>query len=215
MRYSMGALPWWPLQLIKAQAMAIDRLDAARLQTPVIASLGDHWKFFLVEGIVLAVLGVGAIVVPAVATFAVEMVIGWVLLIAGIVGLISTLRMQRAPAFRWSLLSAVAGIVAGALLLVWPLSGAFSLTVILTVFLFLEGIASIMMALSHSRGFSGRWGMLLVSGIIDLILAGVIIAGLPGTAAWAIGLLVGINMLFGGAALISMALHARNASTVR
>ncbi len=194
--------------------MAIDRLDAARLQTSVIASLGDHWKFFLVEGIVLAVLGVGAIVVPAVATFAVELVIGWVLLIAGIVGLISTLRMQRAPAFRWSLLSAVVGIVAGALLLVWPLSGAFSLTVILTVFLLLEGIASIMMALSHSRGFSGRWGMLLVSGIIDLVLAGIIIAGLPATSTWAIGLLVGINMLFGGAALISMALHARNGAAI-
>jgi uncharacterized membrane protein HdeD (DUF308 family) len=190
--------------------MAIDRLDAARLQTTVTESLSDHWKFFLGEGIVLAVLGVGAIVVPAVATFAVELVIGWVLLIGGTVGLISTLRMQRAPAFRWSLLSAVAGIVAGTLLLVWPLSGAFSLTVILTVFLLLEGIASIMMGLSHSRGFSGRWGMLLVSGIIDLVLAGIIIAGLPATSTWAIGLLVGINMLFGGAALISMALHARN-----
>jgi uncharacterized membrane protein HdeD (DUF308 family) len=194
--------------------MAIDRMDAARLQTTVIASLSDHWKFFLGEGIVLVLLGVGAIVVPAVATFAVELVIGWVLLIGGIVGLISTLRMQRAPAFRWSLLSAVAGIVAGTLLLVWPLSGAFSLTVILVVFLLLEGIASIMMALSHSRGFSGRWGMLLVSGIIDLALAGIIIAGLPATSSWAIGLLVGINMLFGGAALISMALHARTGSAI-
>ena len=53
---------------------------------------------------------------------------------------------------------------------------------------------------------------MLVSGIVDLILAAVIFAGLPGTAAWAIGLLVGINMVFGGAALIAMALHARDAS---
>jgi hypothetical protein len=50
---------------------------------------------------------------------------------------------------------------------------------------------------------------MLASGIIDLILAAIIFAGLPGTAAWAIGLLVGINMVFGGAALIAMALHAR------
>lgn len=192
--------------------MAIDRLDAARLQTTVTQSLHDHWRLFLAEGIVLVSLGLGAIVVPPVATFAVEMVIGWVLLVSGIVGLISTLRMQRAPAFRWSLLSAVAGIVAGGLLVIWPLSGAFSLTVILTVFLLLEGVASIMMALNHSRGFAGRWAMLLVSGIIDLVLAGIIIAGLPATSTWAIGLLVGINMLFGGAALISMALHARNAT---
>jgi uncharacterized membrane protein HdeD (DUF308 family) len=50
---------------------------------------------------------------------------------------------------------------------------------------------------------------MLVSGIIDLILAAIIFAGLPWTAAWALGLLVGINMLFGGSALIAMAMHAR------
>ena len=51
---------------------------------------------------------------------------------------------------------------------------------------------------------------MLASGIVDLILAAIIFAGLPGTAAWAIGLLVGINMIFGGVSLIAMALHARN-----
>jgi len=51
----------------------------------------------------------------------------------------------------------------------------------------------------------------LFSDIVDLVLAGIIFAGLPGTAAWAIGLLVGINLVFGGSALIAMALHARSA----
>jgi uncharacterized membrane protein HdeD (DUF308 family) len=129
---------------------------------------------------------------------------------SGIVGLISTLRMRSAPGFGWSLVSAVLGIVAGAVLLAWPLSGAFSLTLILTVFLVLEGVVSIMYALEHKRELSGRWGGMLLSGVVDLILAGIIFAGLPGTAAWAIGLLVGINMVFGGSALIAMALHARN-----
>jgi len=82
----------------------------------------------------------------------------------------------------------------------------------LTLFLLFEGIASIMLALSHRHGFSARWGLMLVSGIVDLVLAGIIFLGLPGTAAWAIGLLVGINLVFGGSALISMALHARNAA---
>jgi uncharacterized membrane protein HdeD (DUF308 family) len=66
-----------------------------------------------------------------------------------------------------------------------------------------------MFALEHRRELSGRWGWMLASGIIDLILATIILAGLPGTAAWAIGLLVGTNMVFGGTALIAMALHAR------
>jgi uncharacterized membrane protein HdeD (DUF308 family) len=54
--------------------------------------------------------------------------------------------------------------------------------------------------------------MMLLSGIVDLILAGLILAGLPGTAAWAIGLIVGINLLFGGVALTAMALQARGSS---
>jgi uncharacterized membrane protein HdeD (DUF308 family) len=90
--------------------------------------------------------------------------------------------------------------------------GRLSLTVILTVFLTIEGIMSILFALEHKRELSGRWGMMLVSGVIDLFLAGIIFAGLPGTAAWAIGLLIGINLVFGGTALISMALHARQSA---
>ena len=96
------------------------------------------------------------------------------------------------------------------MLLLWPLSGVLSLTLVLIVFFVIEGVASIMFALEHKRELSGRWGWMLASGIVDLILAAIILAGLPGTAAWAIGLLVGINMVFGGSALIAMALHARD-----
>ncbi len=184
--------------------MATNPVEAA-----IAASLHDHWGLFLAEGIILTLLGVGAIMMPWVATFAVAIFVGWLLLISGVVGLLTTVRMHRTPGWGWSLFSAIIGIAAGIVLLLHPLSGAFSLTVVLTVFLAFEGIASIMLALSHSRGFSARWGILLFSGIVDLILAGIIIAGLPGTALWAIGLLVGINMLFGGIALISMALHAK------
>jgi len=66
-----------------------------------------------------------------------------------------------------------------------------------------------MYALEHKRELSGRWGWMLASGIVDLVLSAIIFTGLPGTAAWALGLLVGINMVFGGTALIAMALHAR------
>jgi uncharacterized membrane protein HdeD (DUF308 family) len=69
-----------------------------------------------------------------------------------------------------------------------------------------------MYALAHRRESSSRWELMLVSGIVDLILAGLILGGLPGTAAWAIGLIVGINLLFGGVALVAMALQARSSS---
>jgi uncharacterized membrane protein HdeD (DUF308 family) len=193
--------------------VAADKSDIERMQAAVNASLHEHWRLFLVEGIILLILGLAAIVIPPLATLAVEILIGWLLLVSGIVGLITTFRMRGAPGFGWSLLSAIIGIAAGVVLLAWPLSGALSLTLILSIFLLFEGIASIMLALQHRHGFSARWGLLLFSGIVDLILAGIIFMGLPGTAAWAIGLLVGINLVFGGSALISMALHARSAAS--
>src|ERR1700722_18008112 len=188
--------------------MATNQSRLEGVQAAVGASLHLHWRAFLIEGIVLLVLGLFAIVIPVVATIAVEIFIGWVLLVSGVVGLISTSRMRGAPGFGWSLLSAVLAVAAGVILLAWPLSGVLSLTLILTAFLTIEGVASIMLALSHRNGFSARWALLLVSGLIDLLLAAMIFLNLPSTAAWAIGLLVGINMVFGGSTLISMALQA-------
>jgi uncharacterized membrane protein HdeD (DUF308 family) len=190
--------------------MSTNKADLDPLQANLASSLNAHWRLFLIEGIVLLILGLLAIIVPPIATIAVEVLIGWLLLMSGIIGLIATLRMRGAPGFAWSLVSAILGIVAGIVLLGWPLSGALSLTMILTIFLVLEGVISILYALEHKRETSGRWGMMLFSGVIDLLLAGIIFAGLPGTAAWAIGVLVGVNLVFGGSAIIAMALHARN-----
>jgi uncharacterized membrane protein HdeD (DUF308 family) len=184
--------------------------DVNSLRSAIAQSIRDHWGLFLVEGIILVVLGILAIVVPVVATIAVAIFLGWLFLISGVVGLVSTFWMRHAPGFWWSLISAVLAIAAGIVLLGWPVSGAISLTLLLIVFFIIEGVASIMYAFEHKKELSGRWAWMLVSGIIDLILAGIIWAGLPGTAAWALGLLVGINMLFGGAAMIGMALHARS-----
>ena len=190
--------------------MSIGPSDADRIQAAVAARLHEHWVLFLVEGIVLLALGFLAILIPAVATLAVAILIGWVFLLSGAVGLVTTFWMREAPGFWWSLFSGLVGIGAGVVLLAFPLSGAVSLTLILILFFILEGIASIMFALDHKRELSGRWGWMLASGVVDLLLAVLLLAGLPGTAAWAIGLLVGINMVFGGSALIVMALHARD-----
>jgi len=174
--------------------------------------LHDHWGLFLAEGMVLVVLGILAVLAPVLASIAATVLFGWILLISGVVGLISTLRARGAPGFVWSLLSAITGIVAGAVLLLWPLQGALSLTAVLIAFLFIEGVVSIFYALEHRRGLSGRWGWMLASGLLDLLLGAVILSGLPAAAFWALGLIVGINLMFGGWALVAMALHARSAS---
>jgi uncharacterized membrane protein HdeD (DUF308 family) len=195
--------------------MPADKIDVRQTEAGLTDALRSHWKFFLIEGIVLLVLGALAVCVPPVATVAVEVLIGWLILMSGVLGMVMTFQTRGSPGFGWSLLSAIVGITAGIVLLVWPLSGVFSLTVMLTIFLMLEGIVSIMYALAHRREKTSRWELMLVSGIVDLILAGLILAGLPGTAAWAIGLIVGINLLFGGVALVGLALQARSASPSR
>jgi uncharacterized membrane protein HdeD (DUF308 family) len=169
----------------------------------------SYWLLFLIEGLVLLVLGALAIVVPPIATLGITIFIGWLLLISGVVGLIMTFAARQAPGFWWSLVSGLLGTAAGLILLLWPVSGALSLTLVLTAFFIIEGIASIMYALDHRRQLSGRWGWMLFSGIVDLVLAAIIIAGFPGTALWALGILVGVNMIFGGASLIGIGLHAR------
>jgi len=189
--------------------MTTNQPNIADFQRAVNEALHRHWVLYLIEGLVLLALGLIAIVIPPLATIATTILFGWLFLVSGVVGLFTSFMMRAAPGFWWSLISAVLGIVVGFWLLAQPISGAISLTLLLIAFFVIEGVVTVMFALDHKRELSGRWGWMLVSGIVDLVLAAVILTGLPGTAAWAIGILVGINMAFGGSALVAMALHAR------
>jgi uncharacterized membrane protein HdeD (DUF308 family) len=184
-------------------------IDEQGLQNRLTTTIHEHWGAFLIEGIVLSILGLAAIAVPLIATIAFTIVIGWLFLISGGVGFATTIYMRQAPGFWWSLLSAVIGIAAGIVLLLQPVTGSLSLTLVLIAFFIVEGVATIMYAIAHRNGLTARWVWMLISGIIDLLLAGIIFAGLPGSATWALGLLIGINLLFGGSAMIGMALAAR------
>jgi len=190
--------------------MTMNRPSERALQRTFTSTVQEHWVLFLLEGIALVILGLAAIIVPVIATLAVAILIGWLFLISGGIGLATTLYMRGAPGFWWALISALIGIAAGIVLLLYPVSGALSLTLVLIAFFVVEGIASIMYALDHRNQLTGRWGWMLASGVVDLILAVIIFIGLPGTAEWAVGLLVGINLLFGGTAMMGIAVAARS-----
>jgi uncharacterized membrane protein HdeD (DUF308 family) len=113
------------------------------------------------------------------------------------------------PGFWWSLISAALALLAGLVLLFRPVQGTLTLTIVVGAYFLAEGVITIMYALEHRRELSGRWSWLLISGVMDLVIAFIIVAGLPGSAEWAIGLLVGINLVLGGASLVGMALAAR------
>jgi len=191
--------------------MSMNQLDP-KAQAAFTNALHKHWLLFLVEGVVLLVLGAVAIAIPPFATLAATVVFGWLFLFSGVVGLVMTFYMRAAPGFWWSLISAALGVLVGGMLLARPVTGALSLTLVLIAFFIIEGVVTIMFALDHKRELSGKWGWMAASGVVDLLLGAMIFAGLPSSAAWAVGLLVGINMVFGGVALIAMALHARDAA---
>jgi uncharacterized membrane protein HdeD (DUF308 family) len=172
-------------------------------------ALRRHSTYFLIEGIVLILLGAAAIAVPLIATLAFTIFFGWLLLISGVVGLVSTFSLRPAAGFWWSLLSAILALAVGFLLIAKPGNGAVSLTLLLIVFFIIEGFSSIVFASEYRRNLSGRWGWMVASGVVDIILAALIFLQLPSSAFWAIGLLLGINMVFGGASLIVLALDAK------
>ena len=185
------------------------RPNIEEVRKVVSAALRRHWVVFFVEGIVLVALGLFAAAAPAIASLAATFLLGWLLSIGGGVGFFLTLWARDAPGFWWSILSSVLAVVTGALLIRWPVGGVLSLTLVLAGFFILDGIASIMIAADHRKHFSRTWGWLLASGVIDLVLAALILSGFPQTASWAIGLILGFDLIFGGAALVVMALAAR------
>jgi uncharacterized membrane protein HdeD (DUF308 family) len=189
--------------------MSMNQPDFSSAQRAVADAMREHWVLFLVEGIILVLLGMLAIVIPLLASLAVTILVGSLFLVSGVVGLVTTFWAKGVPGFWWSLVSAIIAVGAGVVLLAWPISGTVSLTLVLIAFFIVEGVASIMYGIEHRKEASSRAGWIIASGVIDLILAAIIFSDLPGSAAWAIGLLVGINMIFGGTSLIAMALGAR------
>ncbi len=169
----------------------------------------SNWVLFLVHGVVMMILGVLALIWPQISTLAVDIYVGWMFLISGIVGLATMFFAPNAPAFLWSLLTAALSLIVGVLLLWHPVQGTVSLTLVLIAFFVVEGVFQIVAAIRYRDEFPDSWGWMVISGIADLMLAGLIISGWPGTASWALGLIVGVNLITSGFAITMGAIAAR------
>ena len=142
--------------------------DIGKLQSEMNAAVKAHWKAFLFEGIVLALLGLAAMIVPPLASLAVTIFLGWMFLISGIAGLFVTYWARQMPGFWWSLFSAALAVLAGGILLAKPEQGVLTLTIVVGAYFLAEGVVTIMYALEHRRELSERWSWLLISGVMDL-----------------------------------------------
>jgi len=176
-------------------------------------TLKKFQTWFKIYGVVLILLGIAAILLPGVASIATSIMVGWLLVAGGVFGLISDFSAgSKAPGFWWNLLTAALYLIAGIVLLVNPIAAVLTLTIILAAYLLATGFAKVLMAFHYKNVIPKAWLWVLFSALVDIALGIIIFAGLPGTALWVIGLMVGINLLFTGVALLASAFHCQSAA---
>jgi len=189
--------------------MSLSGSMLTEVQRAVRQSVSLHWHLFAVQGTVMTILGVVAIVWPEVSTVAVDLYVGWLFLISGAVGVVGMFFAPTVSAFLWSFLTSALSLLVGVLLLWHPVEGAASLTLVLVAFFLVEGVFQIALSFGYRDVFPESWGWMLFSGITDLILVAIILMGWPTSASWALGLVVGANLITSGLATLVAAFAAR------
>jgi len=190
----------------------VDQFHLQDTRAAIAAAIASHRTLFLFEGIVLVALGLIAVALPHVTTIAVEIFVGWLFFIGGVLRVAVLASAKTVPGYWWQLFGAVLAVVLGLVLIAMPLQGVLTLTAVLIALFAAQGVSSIFAALDF-RHHTSRWGWLLFSGVVDLILAGLIWQGWPATAAWAIGLLTGVNLFFLGLSLSMLAIAVPRPTT--
>lgn len=170
------------------------------------ATVAEHRTWFMVVGVCLIILGIVAIAFPFATTIAAKVLLGWIFLIGGLVQLFHAFSTQKWSAFFFNLLVGVLYVIAGGWLAFFPLTGILTLTVFLAAMFIAQGILEVVMAF-RIRPQEG-WFWVLISGLIAFAVGILIFGHLPTSAIWAIGLLVGINMISSGWAYFFLALAA-------
>jgi uncharacterized membrane protein HdeD (DUF308 family) len=167
-----------------------------------------HSLWYLIQGGLMVLAGILALICPVLSSVAVVLFLGWLLIISGIVQGFSLIGAQNVPHFWLQLVSVVLSIIVGVLFLRHPGEGLLVLTLLLIVFFMVEGISKVIFALTI-RPFP-NWGWVLASGIIGILLALYLWGSLPVTAIWLLGVLLGIQLICEGAALGYLAWQVRH-----
>lgn len=165
--------------------------------------------WYLIEGVLLVVAGILAMIYPVVSSVAVVVLLGWVLIVSGALQGISLIGAGHVPHFWLQLISVILAVLVGFLFLRDPAQGLLTITLLLIVFFTIEGISKIVFALTI-RPFP-NWGWVLASGVVGVLLSAILWGSLPLTALWLIGLLLGIQLISAGAAIAYLAWQVRRA----
>ncbi len=163
--------------------------------------------WYLVEGVLLVVAGILAIIYPVISSGAVVILLGWLLIASGLLQGLSLIGARQVPHFWLQLISVILAILIGLLFLRDTTQGLMTLALLLIIFFMMEGISKVVFALTI-RPFP-NWGWVLASGLVGILLALILWASLPVTAVWLIGVLLGVNLISIGAAIAYLAWHVR------
>ena len=161
-------------------------------------------------GVLLIVFGMVAIGTPFLAAVAVNALVGWLIILAGVVHLVLAFRAHGAGSMIWKLLVGVAYLCFGGYVIAHPVLGVVSLTLLLASLFVIEGILDIVLFVKMRPMHGSSW--VLMDGIITMLLGLLIYMQWPSSSAWAIGTLVGISMIFSGVARVMMSLAVRKAT---
>jgi len=161
-------------------------------------TLRGFGKYTAIIGILLVILGSIGITLPIVMSIFTTAMLGALLLVAGVLWSYHSAQARSHHVMDW--LKPVLLIVAGGLLLVYPLPGVASVGLMITFYLMIDAFSSFAMA--HSIHPEKGWGMMVVNGVASLVLATLFLVGWPEMTLWLVGLYVGISMFFDGWALI-------------
>src|SRR5215469_6500312 len=187
-------------------SMTLDAAAAA-MREAMRETVKRHSLWYLIQGALMVVAGILALIYPLASSVAVILFLGWVLIISGVFQGISLIGAQNVPHFWLQLVSVVLSVIVGVLFLRHPGEGLLTLTLLLIVFFMVEGMSKIIFALTI-RPFP-NWGWVLVSGVIGILLSFYLWASLPVTAIWLLGVLLGIQLICEGVALGYLAWQVR------
>jgi len=172
-------------------------------------ALSKNWKVLLAGGIISVVLGAIAIIIPPLASVTITILVGIILLV-GAVGMVAEALSRGTTGHRiWSAILAVLYVIAGVWLLINPAEGTITLTWVLVIFFLVIGLFRLVAGIQGRGAGVPNAGWMIVNGLLSIAIAVLVLVELPSSAAWAIGLLVGIQLLFDGFMLIATAMAGK------
>jgi uncharacterized membrane protein HdeD (DUF308 family) len=178
------------------------------LREAVKESVRKNAWLFIIQGVLMTVAGIAAIAYPLMTSVAVVVFLGWMLIVVGVVQGISLITAREAPHFWLQLVSVALACIIGAMMVSRPEAGLLALTLLVVVYFMVEGISKIVLALTVRP--LPNWGWVLASGLLGVALSFYLWADMPITAAWLLGLLLGINLISEGVSLVVLAWQARS-----